>query len=132
MKVKVSGLFQKISPFVRDDFFANHPLQWLYVAAFVFHAGLWVLCIIFFPPSDTPVIVYYNAFLGVDMNRVGSWQVPYVIPILMLFFLLVESVFAWYFFHKKDRLIAHLLLFSAVLLQISGVVALTAIVLVNK
>lgn len=123
---------ESIHRFVRDDFFANHPLQWLYVVVIVLNASMWVLCVMFFPPSNDLIMLYYNVFLGVDVDRIGSWKIPYVIPGVTLFFILVESIFAWYFFHKQERLIAHLLIFSAIILQVAGLIAMVALVLVNK
>lgn len=121
-----------IQKFIADDFFANHPLQWLYVGAIVLNAAMWVAAAVFFPPSDDPIVLYYNVFLGIDPSRVGSWQMPYAIPGIGLFCIVVQSVFAWYFFHQKDRVVADILLFSTVLLQCAGCIALAAIVLINQ
>lgn len=114
------------------EFFGNHVVQWLFAFSVLGNGVAWGICAWFFHRREATVIMKYNAYLGIDPASVGTWHDPYALPIAALVFLGIHALFAWHFFQRKDRVMAHLSLFCGASLQFFTLIALSSIVLVNR
>jgi len=66
-------------------------------------------------PQESPIFLHYNILFGVDL--VGSWWRVFVIPVVGLSIIIVNTVVGWTTFHK-DKFIAYFLNSTALICQI--------------
>ena len=83
----------------------------------------------FVRPSETPLILHYNVYFGVDL--VGIWWQAYVLPVLGIVFLLGHFFGAKRFYDQKERIAAYLLLLSATMLSFGILVACIGMAFIN-
>jgi len=88
----------------------------------------WVWLWIQIPSGEEYLFLHYNILFGVD--KIGnSWKIFYI-PLLGLFILIVNVFLGWILF-KKDKFMAQLLNFVALLCQLFIVIAVFLIVFLN-
>lgn len=76
------------------------------------------------------IILHYNVYFGIDI--IGSpWQ-AFVVPTAPLLFFLVNLFLAWRFYGVRERVIAHILLFSALFASLAAAVVSAALSFVNS
>lgn len=82
-----------------------------------------LLLFFFIRPSETPIVLHYNVYFGVDL--LGIWWQAYMLPVLGGLFFIGHILLARRFYERMERIACHLMLLSAVFLSfgllISGV-----------
>lgn len=79
--------------------------------------------------SGQSIILHYNVYFGVDL--VGGWQEIYVMPFIGFLFILVNFLLAYYFYFKRERIISHILMLTALMIQVGVAIAVASLVMVN-
>jgi len=118
-------------PLRAREFFGNHSVQWMILVAFLANAAAWGLIAYFIRPSEVPILLRYNVYLGFDLNYVVSWKEAYVIPAAAALFLFVNIFMAFLFFRRPDRFASHIVLLGGICVQFAAIIAAVAVVLVN-
>jgi hypothetical protein len=77
---------------------------------------------------DGLIPLHYNIYLGIDY--VGAWYKLFTIPTIGLI-ILILNLFLSIFIYFKDKLIAHILIFSVLFVQIILFLASLSIVWIN-
>lgn len=116
----------------KKEFFTNHTVQWLFAFSLLLHFVLWGMCIGFFQGDGGLVTLRFNIYLGSDPASIGPWYTPYQIPLGAGIFLVAHLIGAWFFFKRRDRIMAHLIVFSGIIIQIAALIALVSIILKNR
>jgi hypothetical protein len=83
----------------------------------------------FIGTSKQSIILHYNVYFGVDL--VGGWQEVYMMPLIGFSFVLVNFLLAYYFYFKKERIVSHILMLTALMIQSGVAIATASIVMVN-
>lgn len=101
----------------------------------IFRGGLMLFVVLFgliaffIRPDAGTVILRYNAFFGVDL--LGVWWQAYFIPAVCLAFFLVDLFLARLLFRRSILLAAVILLYGAVFVAVSAVLATAALLFIN-
>lgn len=101
----------------------------------IFRGGLILFVVLFglitffIRPDAGTVILRYNAFFGVDL--LGVWWQAYFIPVVCLTFFLVDLFLARLLFRRSILLAAVILLYGAVFVAVSAVLATAALLFIN-
>lgn len=75
------------------------------------------------------IILHYNVYFGIDI--IGSpWQ-AFVVPGAPLIFFLINLILARAFYGVRERVISHILLFSAFFAALAGAVVSAALSFIN-
>jgi hypothetical protein len=75
------------------------------------------------------IILHYNVYFGIDI--IGSpWQ-AFVVPGAPLLFFLVNLILARVFYGVRERVISHILLFSAFFATLAGAIVSAALSFIN-
>lgn len=127
--IEISSLKNRIRSFFSNEFFKNSIIRWLLVATIFLNIVNWVFLAVFIHPVDFNIILHYNVYFGVDL--IGDWWQTYILPLMGVVFLLINSVSAFYFYQSKERIASHMLLLAALMIQIGLIIASIGIVLIN-
>jgi hypothetical protein len=92
--------------FLENAFIKN----FLIGAGFLLVIG-WGILIAFIRPRETPLILHYNVYFGVDL--IGIWWQAYILQGIATLLLIVHVVLARAFYMRKDRFAAYILLLAA-------------------
>lgn len=130
------SLFQKFKLFFKGriieknrDFFRNPIIFWLLLASILFNLANWIVLALFIKPVDKTIILHYNVYFGVD--SVGHWAQAYFLPAIGLILLIVNLILAGYFYLRKDRMASHILMITALMVQLNLLIASASIILIN-
>ncbi len=96
----------------------------------ILHGILIGVSAFFIQPSSDVFILRYSAFFGVDI--LGAWWQVYLIPGVCLVLFGSDCLLARILAHRQVLLPAIILLYGALLIVFSGVVATAAIVMINS
>ena len=92
--------------FLENAFIKNFLLG----SGFFLIAG-WGILLYFIRPRETPLILHYNVYFGVDL--LGSWWQAYLLQGVATFLFLVHIFLAYSFYQKKDRFASYILLLAS-------------------
>jgi hypothetical protein len=124
------GLVKKLKLFFKErDFFQNKLVVWLLAVNFILTLINFLLISFFLPRVDTGIILHYNVYFGVDV--VGSWKRAFFMPTLGLAILVVNSLFAAFFYKNKERVASYVLLLGALMAQLSLLIASLGVIIIN-
>jgi len=115
--------------FFKQEFFKNVIVHWTLIASFFVNAACWVALGFFIRPVDFPIILHYNVYFGVDV--IGDWWQAYILPLISLAIMGLNVVLAHFFYNKEERMVSYILLLAALLVQISGAIAIGGIIRIN-
>jgi hypothetical protein len=115
--------------FFSQEFFRSSVIQWSAIGSLFLNAVSWGVMLFFIRPVDFPIVLHYNVFFGVDM--IGFWWQAYFLPLLGIIILLINGILGFLFYQQKERVVAHLLLLAAFIVQLSLIVAVISIILIN-
>lgn len=80
--------------------------------------------------EEGTIVLHYNAYFGVDI--VGDpWQVL-LVPASALSFFLIDFILARKLYSMRERIAAHIILFSSFFAALSGAVAVAALSSINS
>lgn len=105
--------------------------RWTLIACFLIFVATLLLPIWRIVPlaKEQPFIpLHYNVYFGVD--RFGPWYHAFVIPALGLFFILISVVMQTYFF-QKERMLTRFFAISTILLELTFLIAMVLLILLN-
>ncbi|MFZ2226331.1 MAG: hypothetical protein WA064_02940 [Candidatus Moraniibacteriota bacterium] len=90
----------------------------------------WLALIIFLrPPAGTVIILHYNVYFGVDLA--GKVLRAYAVPFIGLCILGINFFLAGYFYRQKERIASYVLLISALIVQLSLLISIISVIVVN-
>ena len=89
----------------------------------------WGLIAFFIRPVDFSIILHYNVYFGVDV--IVSWWQVYFLPFIGLIILSINTILGYFFYQKKERIIAHLLMLATFIAQIGITVAVASLLIMN-
>lgn len=70
----------------------------------------WTLLVYFIRPRETPLILHYNVYFGVDL--LGTWWQAYALQGVATVLFLLHVTLAYSFYQRKDRFAAYILLLA--------------------
>lgn len=123
------GLKTRFKLFFKGEFFQNKIVLWLVVLSLFLNLADWAMLAIFIKPIDSPIILHYNVYFGVDMA--GSWKMVFILPSIGLTLFLVNFFLAKYFYSKLERIACHILLIAGFMIQLSLIIASLSVILIN-
>ena len=90
-------------------------LENAFIKNFLIGSGLllltgWGILFYFIRPRETPLILHYNVYFGVDL--IGTWWQAYILQGVATFLLIVHIFLAYSFYQRKDRFAAYILLLA--------------------
>jgi hypothetical protein len=116
----------------RNYFFHNHLVQWLVIFIIFLNIISWVSLLIAIPRSDDPILLHYNAYIGLELDSISPWQAVYWIPGISFLLALAHIIAGYIYYQRQERIVTHVLLLSAALIQIAAVIASASVILVNR
>lgn len=119
----------KIKSFFEEEFFHSSVVQWTLIGALLLNLVCWAASIFFIRPVDFPIVLHYNVYFGVDM--IGDWWKVYLLSGMGLAMLLLNICLGLFFYRRKERIIAHVLLLGGCILQICIAIAMAGVILIN-
>lgn len=89
----------------------------------------WLILYIKIKPTNTRILLHYNVLIGSDI--VSAAKYIYLLPILALFFLILNTIVAAVFY-KKEKLPSYFLNLSSIVVQIIFLIASMVLVVANE
>lgn len=123
------GLMGKFRSFFKAEYFQSSIARWLLILTLIANLGDWALVYFGVTPTETPIILHYNVYFGVD--SIGSWKQVYLLPAVGLVVILANFILSLYFYHKKERIAAYVLLITALMIQMGLIVASFSAIMIN-
>jgi len=123
------GVTVKVRSFFNQEYFRSAIAVWLIILSLAVNLAEWVILKIFIQPVDFPIILHYNVYFGVDMT--GDYRLVFFIPLIGLALFSVNLFLSIYFYREKERIASYLLLMTALMIQLSLLVAALSIIIIN-
>jgi hypothetical protein len=115
--------------FFSGEFFRSSLVQWMLIVTIFLCLSSWGIIIFYIRPIDLPIVLHYNVYLGVDI--VGDWWQLYFLPIIGDLFFIINTVLAYLFYQKKERLAGYIFLLSSFFVQSGILIAIGGLVKIN-
>lgn len=115
--------------FFSEDFFRSSVVQWALIGALLLNVATWATAAFFIRPVDFPIVLHYNVYFGVDL--IGDWWQVYSFPTIGLIILALNMSLGLFFYRRKERIISHVLLLGACLVEVCVAIATASIILIN-
>lgn len=115
--------------FFGQEFWRSSLVHWLLIGTFFLDAVSWGVLIFYIRPIDLPIVLHYNVYLGVDV--IGGWWQVYFLPIITNLFIVVNTVLAYFFYQKKERLAAYIFLLASFFVQAGILIAISGLIMIN-
>lgn len=110
-------------------FFENVIIRMLLLASSLPVFLSLAMLIYFIRPSETPIVLHYNVYFGVDL--LGIWWQVYALPLLGALFLLGHFLLARRFYGGGERIACYLMLLSSGMLSLGVFIASLSMVVIN-
>jgi hypothetical protein len=123
------GLMQKFKLFFKKDFFQNHIVLWLLVFNFLANLINWLILAFFINKSEGNIILHYNVYFGVD--NLGNWKEVFLMPSIGLILFLINFYLSFFFYENKERIASYILFMTALMVQLSLIIASISVILIN-
>jgi hypothetical protein len=120
---------RNFSGFFKQEFFQSHLVQWILIGTIFLAAASWAVLIIYIRPVDLPIVLHYNVYLGVDV--IGDWWQVYFLPIISDLFLIINTILAYLFYQKKERLAAYIFLLTSFFVAAGILIAIAGLIMIN-
>lgn len=117
--------------FFSGEFFRNHFVQWVFLLGFFLNMAALGFTAYFFRSENGSILLHSNVYLGIDLQSVSPWYGAYKVPAAGLVFLVIHAIWAYYAFYRRDRIFAHIILLSAVFLQVGVAISVASLILLN-
>ncbi len=121
--------FSKLKIFFCGDFFRNPIVFFLVVVILFLNVVSFVALSIFIEKTASPVILHYNVYFGVDL--IGDWWQIYILPIMGIFFFLINFFLAGCFYRQGERIGAYCLMLASLFVEIGIIIAGASMILIN-
>jgi hypothetical protein len=119
----------RFSGFFGQEFWRSSLVHWLLIGTLFLDAVSWGLLIFYIRPIDLPIVLHYNVYLGVDV--IGDWWQAYFLPVISNLFLLVNTILAYLFYQKKERLAAYIFLLASFFVEAGILIAISGLLIIN-
>lgn len=133
MEMKVEGDSTWERPLARTEggvsFWNNMLVRTLISAILLMILVNSALLFFFIRPSETPIVLHYNVYFGVDL--LGIWWQAYMLPVLGLLFFGGHVLLARRFYERTERIACHLMLLSATFLSLGLLIAGVSVSFIN-
>ena len=128
--IGVKKIFSRnVTVFFGQEFWRSPLVHWLFIGTiFLDAASLGVLAFLN-RPIDLPIVLHYNVYLGVDI--IGDWWQMYFLPIIGNLFFLVNTILAYFFYQKKERLAAYIFLLASFFVEAGILIAISGLMMIN-
>lgn len=83
----------------------------------------------FIRPSETPLVLHYNVYFGVDL--LGIWWQAYTLPLLGGLFFVGHFFLAQRFYARAERIACYLMLLSSGMLTCGVLIASLSVIFIN-
>jgi hypothetical protein len=93
-------------------------------------ASFLIVFFFLFRTDNEVIVLHYNVYFGIDI--IGNPGQAFLIPGVPLLFFLINLVLAWRFYSSRERVAAHILLFSSLFASIAGAVVSIALSFINS
>lgn len=114
--------------FFWHGFWTDPVIFFSIVLAVLVNAALWVALFWTVIPTDSPIILHYNIYFGVD--AVGNWKSLFFMPTLAAVLLILNLVLSRFFYYK-ERLVSYLFAGAALVLQLLMAVGVISAIIIN-
>lgn len=104
-------------------------LALLFFAIFINIADWLALVLFLRPPVGAVVILHYNVYFGVDWA--GKAKQAYFLPLIGLIILVINFSLSVYFYKLKERIAAYVLLITALAVELSLLISIISVIIVN-
>ena len=121
--IKYNNLFNDVA------YWHNAIVHWVVIATLFINIGVIVLFAFYVHPSDLPLKLQYNVFFGTSMSAV--WWQAYLLPVVSIFFFLIDLVIGHVLYISKERVAAYIVLLGALFASVALFIAALSIVLNN-
>lgn len=111
------------------SFFKSKYLLAFFIVPLALNIAAWLVILYFFRNESGNVVLHYNILYGTDYR--GEWRELYIIPGVGLAILLLNAIIGK-LIQDKEKFVADFLFLFAIISQIFAIIAIAAIVLVNK
>lgn len=115
-----------------SQYFQDNFVQWTILSSLFLNVMIWGMLLYFIRPSDIPILLRYNVYLGFDLNSLVSWYYAFYIPLAGSILFLINGMVSFLFFRRGDFFASYIILFGGVFIQISAMISAIAIILVNE
>jgi hypothetical protein len=115
--------------FFAQEFFQSSLVHWVLIGTIFIGVADWAALLFFVRPIDLPMVLHYNVYLGVDV--IGDWWQMYFLPIIADIFFVVNTILAYIFYQKKERLAAYIFLLASFFVQAGIGIAIAGLVMIN-
>lgn len=115
--------------FFQQEFFHSGIIQWSLIGSILLNIINLIGLAYFIRPVDFPIVLHYNVYFGVDI--IGDWWQAYFLPIVGIGILVINMLLGYLFYKQKERIVAHLLLLAAFVVQMCVSIAVSSIILIN-
>lgn len=112
-----------------QDFFRSGYVHWALICSILLNVLSWGLLAFFIKAVDFPIILHYNVYFGVDL--IGDWWQVYFLPLVGLVVLLTNLMLGFFFYSQKERIITHILLLAATMVQVVICIGVINIIRIN-
>ncbi len=109
-------------------YFKDKIIKYNLIASLILNILLWVLFYFRIPIQIEPLILRYNIYVGI--NLIGNWYSVFNFSLIGLLIIILNFVLAK-IIYKKDKLLAHFLIITALICQIVLLIWGVVIVMVN-
>lgn len=121
-------LSERAKRFFWHGFWTDPVIFFSIVLAILANISLWVALFRTVVPTDSPIILHYNIFFGVD--AVGNWKSLFFMPTLAAALLFLNLVLSRFFYYK-ERMVSYLFAGAALALQLLMAVGVISAILIN-
>jgi len=122
-------LKQKLSGFFSQEFWRSALVQWILIGTLFLDLASWGIIVYYIRPVDLPIVLHYNVYLGVDV--IGDWWQVYFLPIISNVFLIVNTILAYTFYQRKERLAGYIFLLASFFVQAGTLIAISGLTMIN-
>jgi hypothetical protein len=119
----------KIKLFFSQEYFQSLIVRWLLFFGGLFNLVSWVVLNFFLPSSGKSIILHYNVYFGVD--SIGNSQEAYALAFIGMLILVFNSFLALYFYKQKERIASYILLITALMVQLSLLISIISVIIIN-
>lgn len=124
---KTSG--KRFAGFFTQEFFQSSLVHWVLIGTIFVGIADWVALIVYIRPIDLPLVLHYNVYLGVDI--IGDWWQMYFLPAIADIFFIANTILAYIFYQKKERLAAYIFLLASFFVQAGIGIAIAGLIMIN-
>jgi hypothetical protein len=131
-KVKIflgKSLNEKIKLFFGREYFQSRIILWVLFLTVLFNLVDWALLKIFLRSGENLIILHYNVYFGVD--SLGVSRGAYLLPAIGLIVLTLNFALSFYFYVQKERIASYILLLTALMVQLSLLISVISVIIIN-